>query len=361
MSNAEPRITARLRAAFPGFELKADLDLPARGVTALFGPSGAGKSTLLRCIAGLERTPGAVVRVAGERWQEGDHFVPVHRRRLGFLFQEPRLFGHLDVEGNLRFGQRRATGQPAPRWQRVVELLGLEALLGRRVRNLSLGERQRVAIGRALLSAPRLLLMDEPLASLDPGRKEELLPFIRRLREELALPILYVSHALDEILQIADHLVVLERGRVRACGPLEQVCGDPAAGRHLGALAGAVIETRVAGHDERFALTRLAFPGGELLVPRQPLPEGAPLRLQVLARNVGIALERPAASSILNVLEGRVTEIGAAAPGEATVLVRLDIGVPLLAAISARSLHELGLRPGMAVFALVKAVSLGAA
>lgn len=215
-------LECRFRLDRPAFCLDIDLELPARGVTAIFGPSGSGKTTLLRCVAGLERAPGGWLSVAGEVWQDGHRWVPTHRRSLGFVFQEPSLFPHLSVAGNLRYGQLRGTGERRLCLDGAVELLGLGALLDRRPDQLSGGERQRVAIARALATAPRLLLMDEPLASLDMQRKLEILPYLERLHAELEIPVLYVSHAADEVERLADHLLVLEAGRALASGPLAE-------------------------------------------------------------------------------------------------------------------------------------------
>ena len=227
-------IKARFRLDYPGFALDADLELPGRGVSALFGHSGSGKTTLLRCIAGLERGAGRL-EVKGEVWQDADIFMPTHRRPLGYVFQDARLFAHLDVARNLDYGQRRAGGAPAIERAAIVDLLGLGPLLDRLPARLSGGEQQRVAIARALLTAPRLLLMDEPLASLDLSRKQEILPYLERLRDELEIPMLYVSHAADEVARLADHIVVMQQGRAVAQGPLAATLArlDLAPGREV--------------------------------------------------------------------------------------------------------------------------------
>ena len=359
-------MNARLRARFDlvlgVFRLDVDLDLPGSGVTALFGPSGAGKSTLLRCLAGLERSSSGYLQFGESLWQDEaqGHFLPPHRRPLGYVFQEPRLFEHLTVRANLRFGYKR-TPVEARRleWDQVIGLLDLGHLLERRPQRLSLGEQQRVAIGRALLASPQVLLMDEPLASLDRRRKQEVLPFIRRLHDELDIPIVYVSHSLTEILQITDTLVLMENGRVLASGSLESLSSKLALSAHLGSLAGAVVETRVAAHDEAMGVTTLEFAGGQLFLPLQKVAPGSALRLQILATNVGIALDKPGvATSILNILPATVVEIETPREGSHSVLIKLDMGVPLLASISRRSLHLLQLEAGQKVYALIKAVSL---
>jgi len=360
--NTNAEIKAKFALAFKGFELDVDIQVPARGVIALFGPSGSGKSTVLRCLAGLERAPQGLMRLAGTVWQDENNgvFVPTHQRSLGYVFQEPRLFNHLTVRGNLEFGYKRT---PVPErcieWTQVIELLNLSHLLGRRPQRLSLGEQQRVAIGRALLASPKVLLMDEPLASLDQQRKNEVLPFIRKLHDELDIPVVYVSHSLDEILQITDTLVLMSKGRNVATGSLQQLCGELQLSEYLGDMAGAVIETRINQHEAEFGLSRLMFDGGELYVPLQNAEINTPLRVHVLARNVGISLAKPEVmTSILNMLPATVVEVDVPDVDKHTVQVKLDIGVPLLANISRKSLHNLRLQPGQRVFALIKAVSL---
>jgi len=214
-----------------GFALEVDCEIPGRGITALFGRSGCGKTTLLRCIAGLERIARAQIRFNGDIWQDDTHFIPTHRRSVGYVFQESSLFPHLDVRGNLEFGLRRVpAAQRRIRFDEAVTLLGLEALLKQRAQQLSGGERQRVAIARALLTSPQLLLMDEPLSSLDQTSKAEILPHLERLHDELSIPVLYVSHALGEVMRLADHLVMLDAGRVQAAGPLQEVACHPPLG-----------------------------------------------------------------------------------------------------------------------------------
>ena len=356
------RLQARFQVTFEAFSLDVELDLPAQGITALFGPSGSGKSTVLRCLAGLERSGSGVMQLGDRVWQDELRglFVPPHRRSLGYVFQEPRLFPHLTVAGNLDFGHRRTPlAERRLGWDQVIELLDLHHLLARRPARLSLGEQQRVAIGRALLASPDVLLMDEPLASLDLQRKREVLPFIRKLHDELDIPVIYVSHSLTEILQITDTLVLMRDGRSVATGSLHTLCGELGLSDYLGEMAGAVIETRIVGHDEAFGLSTLRFDGGELLVPQQTAAVGEALRVHVLAKNVGIALARPdVATSFLNVLPATVAAIETPQPGRHTVQIKLDIGVPLLASISRKSLHTLQLRPGQSLYALIKAVSL---
>lgn len=354
-------IRARFRVAFSDFALDVDLHLPGRGVTALFGHSGSGKTTCLRCVAGLERASVAHLEVNGELWQDSERglFVPTHRRALGYVFQEASLFPHLSVRRNLEYGLKRidkATQRVS--WARVIELLGIGHLLERMPGRLSGGERQRVGIARALLTSPRLLLMDEPLAALDLKRKQEILPYLERLHDELDIPVLYVSHSPDEVARLADHVVLLDQGRVVAQGPLQQTLARLDLPTALGEDAGVVIEARVADHDPAYHLTRLVFPGGAVLVARRPEAVGHKLRFRVHARDVSLALSRCEDSSITNVLAATVCEL-AEADTPAHVLVRLDAGgTPLLARITRRSSDHLGLAPGRPVWAQIKAVAL---
>nr|WP_198363366.1 molybdenum ABC transporter ATP-binding protein [Thauera sp. K11] len=352
-------IRARFSVRYPGFALDVDLDLPGRGVTALFGHSGSGKTTCLRCIAGLERASEGRIEINGELWQDSAAgiFVPTHKRSLGYVFQEASLFPHLSVRRNLEYGMRRA-GANKVSWEQAVELLGIGHLLDRMPGHLSGGERQRVGVVRALLTSPRLLLMDEPLAALDLKRKHEILPYFERLHDELDIPVLYVSHSPDEVARLADHVVLLDEGGVVAQGPL----ADTLARLDLPTVftddAGAVVESVVAEHDDRYHLTRLDFPGGSVLVARRPEPLGRRLRFRVNARDVSLALERLDGSSITNLLP--VTVAGVAdADTPAHVLVRLDAqGTPLLARITRRSCDQLGVAPGRPMWAQIKTVAL---
>ncbi|WP_164963023.1 molybdenum ABC transporter ATP-binding protein [Rubrivivax sp. JA1026] len=359
---AEPRapIEARFDVDYPGFRLQADLRLPGRGVTALFGPSGSGKTTLLRAIAGLERHRGRLV-VGGECWQDDARglFVPTHKRPVGVVFQDACLFEHLTVRANLDFGRKRiAAADRRVDFDAAVELMGIAHLLERKPAHLSGGERQRVAVARALLTSPRLLLMDEPLAALDQARKREILPFLEKLHAELDLPILYVSHAPDEVARLADHLVLLDTGRVVAHGPLAELMARLDLPTAQGEDAGVVIDGRVVEHDLHYGLVTIAFPGGRVQVAHGPEPVGRRLRLQVRARDVSVALSASGDSSILNRVAATVV---AEAPADtpAHVLLRLDAGgTPLVARITRLSRDQLGLVPGRPVWAQIKAVAL---
>ena len=346
-----------------GFALDAAFVAPTPGVTALFGPSGCGKSTVLAAVAGLLRPREGRVALDGDAVLDTTRgvFVPPERRRCGVVFQDGRLFPHLSVEANLRFGLRRAPrGAEGPGFDTVVALLGVGHLLARRPAGLSGGEKQRVALGRALLSRPRLLLMDEPLAALDAARRVEVLPFLARLRDAAGLPILYVTHALDEVDALADSLVLLEAGRVVAEGPVEALSVRTdlpvLSGRRD---AGALLACEVLAHDPVRGLTRLTLAGGgELLAPLRPnLPPGRRLRVRVRARDVALATQAPEATSISNIVPSTVTGVEAA--GSAEVFVSLMAGqTPLLSRVSPDAVARLGLRPGLPVFAMVKAIAL---
>jgi molybdate transport system ATP-binding protein len=349
------------RQDFPGFALDVDLQLPGRGVTALFGPSGCGKSTLLRCIAGLNAAPQGRCVVNGEVWQDGAHSLRTHRRPLGYVFQEPALFAHLSVEANLDYGRQRAreAGQRVAR-ERAIELLGIDHLLQRRPAGLSGGERQRIAIARALLTGPQLLLMDEPLAALDLARKNEFMPYLERLTRELDIPVVYVSHAPDEVARLADHIVAMEAGRVVATGPLAEVLSRVDLPIRLGEDAGVVLEGVVVERDVQWHLARVAFPGGCLWVRDGGQDQGATVRIRILARDVSLALSPSADTSLLNSLPVVVDAL-ADESHPALALCRLKVGSgssSLVARLTRRSAAALNLQPGQAVWAQIKAVAL---
>ncbi|MFC4252943.1 molybdenum ABC transporter ATP-binding protein [Sinimarinibacterium flocculans] len=353
-------IRLRMAARRADFSLEVDLDLPGRGITALFGPSGAGKTTCLRALAGLERHAGAYVAVNGEVWQDEarGHFQPVHQRALGYVFQEASLFPHRSVRGNLDYGFRRA-GRPASvDREAIVALLGIGGLLGRYPETLSGGERQRVAIARALLTAPKLLLLDEPLAALDASRKAEILPYLERLHARLEIPAIYVSHTTEEVLRLADHLVLIDAGQVQAQGPLARLLERPDLPGQLGRDPCVVFGAQVLGHDEGDHLSELRFgDDGRLWVTRSSATAGDVLRLRIQARDLSLVRQRPAQSSILNLLQGRVAGCAPFQPGQC--LVGLDVhGLRLLAQITDRSWRQLGLEVGMPVWVQVKAVAV---
>ena len=355
-------IELRYRIERPAFSLDVDLELPLRGITGVFGESGAGKTTLLRCIAGLESAEDGRLQVARETWEDTGRGIalPVQQRNIGYVFQEPRLFDHLSVRANIEYGRKRRAGEGAGDFDHIVGLLGLEDLLERRPQALSGGEAQRVAIARALLCGPRLVLMDEPLASLDRARRDEILPFLERLHAEAEIPIVYVSHNIDEVCRLCDHLVVMGAGRVLASGDLQDVLVQldiPVLG---GDNAGSIIDGVVAGFDNDDELTCLEFSGGRLWVPGRVGAEGAALRLRTQASDISLCRSRPDQSTILNILPA---EIDAIQPGEGpTVLVRLRLGDDrIVARVTRRSIRELGLRQGDSLFAQVKSVAVRAA
>jgi molybdate transport system ATP-binding protein len=351
-------IHASFRLEWPGFCLDVDLNLPLGGVTALFGPSGSGKTTLLRCIAGLERAPQGRLTVAGQIWQDERHWLPTHKRPLGYVFQEASLFSHLTVLGNLNYGRRRISTGGQVSVEHAIELLGIRHLLARKPDRLSGGERQRVAIARALAVNPRLLLMDEPLAALDLKRKQEILPYLDRLHDELKIPVLYVSHAPDEVGRLADYLVVMEAGRAVIDGPLAATLARLDLPIQVGEDIGTIIETTVSEIDHEWHLMRVDFAGGHLWARDSGLSAGRKVRVRVLARDVSLATDQLGHSSIQNVLNGIVDAIGEDDhPGLA--LVRVKVGEAMLVArLTKRSASALALKPGKEVWVQVKSVAL---
>jgi molybdate transport system ATP-binding protein len=352
-------IQARFQLDWPGFSLDVDLALPERGVTALFGHSGSGKTTLLRCIAGLERAPQGRLVVHGDVWQDSGVWLPTHQRPLGYVFQEASLFDHLSVLSNLRYGLRRLPGAGKQGLDQAIELLGIGHLLDRKPARLSGGERSRIGIARALALGPRLLLMDEPLAALDLARKQEILPYLERLHRELDIPVIYVSHAPDEVARLADHIVAMEAGRALASGPLAEVLSRVDLPIRLGEDAGVVLEGVVVERDPAWSLARVAFPGGSLWVRDGGQAQGTTVRIRILARDVSLALSPATDTSLLNSLPVVVDQL-ADDSHPALALCRLRVGTSssLLARLTRRSADALGLQPGQAVWAQIKAVAL---
>jgi molybdate transport system ATP-binding protein len=344
-------IQAQFKLSYPGFTLELDLNLPGQGVTALFGPSGCGKTSVLRCMAGLTRACQGRLSVQGEIWQSDKLFMPTHRRPVGYVFQEANLFEHLNVRKNLEFGQSRVPViSRRVEFAHMVHLLGIEALLARMPQSLSGGERQRVAIARALLTSPRLLLMDEPLAALDIKRKQEILPYLERLHHELDIPVIYVSHAPDEVARLADHIVVMEAGRAVACGPLMETLARVDLPIHLGEDAGVVLDAVVAERDVAWHLARVEFAGGSLWVRDAGHALGQAVRVRILARDVSIALAKSENISIQNCLSASVTQMADDAH-PALTLLRLQVGQsPMLARLTKRAAAELALVPGKSVW-----------
>ena len=343
-----------------GFGLDAAFEC-GEGVTALFGRSGSGKSTLVNAIAGLIRPRKGRVVFDGETLFDSERGIHMRagRRRFGYVFQEGRLFPHLSVRQNLIYSHWFDRGlHSLPDFTHVVELLGIGALLQRRPAQLSGGEKQRVAIGRALLAKPRLLLLDEPLASLDAERKHEILRYLRLLRDETRIPMIYVSHAVEEVLELADQVVLLASGRVVANGSVEEVMGRPDLRPVSGVFeGGAVIETHVIAIDREDGLATLGFDGGTLMVANFDAQAGESVRVRIRAREVSIALEPPRHISIQNILRGTITAIDV--PRGSSVNVTITVGTATLRSrITQRSARQLALAPGMEVYVLIKAVSL---
>ncbi len=348
----------RIRLSLPRdeFRLHVDLELPGAGVTGLFGESGSGKTSLLRCLAGLENVEDGRIEIGGETWLDTEAGLerPPHERSLAYVFQEPRLFPHLSVERNLHYAAKRADSS-AVSFDHVVELLSLGRLLERPATMLSGGEAKRVAIARALLRSPSLLLLDEPLASLDTGKQRELLPYLDRLQGELTIPMIYVSHSIDEITQLSDQLVVLASGEVEAVGPLQEVLLRTDIELLGGAEAGVILETERKDFDNQHKLTRLLFSGGDLWVSADV--SSARPRVRVRANDVSLCRTRPVDSSILNIVPVVVEEI--TADGDASVLIELRAGDDhLLTRITRRSLKDLAITVGDQLFAQIKSVAV---
>jgi molybdate transport system ATP-binding protein len=357
-------IEASLQLQRGGFVLDVRLAIPSRGITALVGPSGCGKTTVLRALAGLERVAGRVA-VDGEVWQDDatGRFVPTYQRSLGYVIQDAALFPHLDVRGNLHYGRKRSDGH-AQRiaLDAVVELLGIGHLLARRASTLSGGERQRVAIARALATGPRLLLMDEPLAALDSARKAEILPYLEQLHRELAMPIVYVTHAMDEAARLADHLVLMHSGAVEAAGPLGELMARTDLSLSRQDEAGVVIDAEVAEHDVQHGLTCIGRHGALLWVGAADARPGERVRARVLARDVSVTRRPPGETSILNVLPVVLESVQRE---RTTALLRLrvsssppELAWTLLARITSKSFDALALQPGDALHAQIKGVAL---
>lgn len=354
-------IQARFKCQLEAFTLDVDLELPGTGLTALFGHSGCGKTTLLRCMAGLQEARGSM-RVNGDVWQsEGEKSSrPVHQRPLAYVFQETSLFPHLSVERNLMYGYKRIPhSERRIAFDQAVQWLGLSHLLRRMPEKLSGGERQRVAIARALLTSPRLLLMDEPLSALDQNSKRDIMPYLEALRDNLAIPMLYVSHSTAEVARLADHIVMMDAGRVVAEGPLQTIMARTDQPFGLEEDAGVILEARVSELDEHWHLCRADFAGGHLwLRADEQLALGKNVRLQVLARDVSLARSQQTDQSIQNLLPAVVDEVAAeVSPG--TSMVRLLAGqTPFLSRLTSRSVHALAIEPGQQFWMQIKSVAI---
>ncbi len=352
-------VTAQFQLDYGAFTLDAELNLPGSGVSVLFGHSGSGKTTLLRCMAGLQRAAQGYLAVNGEVWQDNEHrlFLPPHQRPLGYVFQEANLFPHLTVQGNLHYGLKRAKGSQVILDQ-AIALLSIGHLLTRKPERLSGGERQRVAIARALATNPKLLLMDEPLAALDWARKQEILPFLEKLHSSLAIPIVYVTHAADEVARLADYLVVMAQGRAIASGSLQETLARLDLPVQIGREAGVVLQAAIVEKDQQWQLARAEFPGGALWLRDDGFALGQAIRLRILAQDVSLALTPTQDSSILNSL---FCTIEAFANGEhpAIKLARVAVGESrLLCRLTHRSVQQLGLAVGQSVWAQIKSAAL---
>ena len=353
-------IEATLQWQRPNFCLDVALQLPGRGITALFGPSGCGKTTCLRSIAGLERAQGRVV-VNGQVWQDdaSSQWCPTHQRALGYVFQEASLFPHLSVQGNMAYGlQRTPVARRKVALEQAVALLGIEHLLPRNPATLSGGERQRVAIARALATSPQVLLMDEPLSALDAQRKAEVLPYLEHLQRHLEIPLLYVSHAQDEVARLAQHVVLLQAGRVVFAGNTADAMAQTLHPMAPAAEAASLVQGRIAAYDAQDHLCTVVFEGGRLFISGTAEHRiGDSVRLRVLARDVSVALQSPTGSSILNRVPCTIHAMHADSPGQVLLTLHAHT-TTLLARVSARSVRELGLQPGQAVIAQIKSVAL---
>jgi molybdate transport system ATP-binding protein len=351
----------RLTLARKDFELNVDLALPSTGITVLFGPSGSGKTTLLRCVAGLERPAKGLVRLGSELWQDDTRgvYVPIWQRDLGFVFQEASLFEHLKVQDNLVYGLKRSKKPGAQQaLARAIELLGIGHLLHRDSAHLSGGEKQRVAIARALATQPRLLLLDEPLAALDFARRHDILPWLERMRDELSMPMLYITHSTDEVARLADHLVVLDKGCVKVSGVAQDLLARVEGPAIVGEDAGVVLRGTVVQRDAVWHLAQIEFPGGFLWVRDAGMAIGKPVRLRVLARDISITVHETRDTSIQNHIQGQIEAIADDAhPSQALVRIRCGESI-LLGRVTKRAIDALNVGIGDAIWAQVKSVAV---
>ena len=351
-------IEARYKIKRQDFTLDVDVKIPSKGISAIFGHSGCGKTTLLRAIAGLEICQSGFLQIGNIVWQDNDFFIPPHKRSIGYVFQEASLFAHLNVQKNLQYGLNRIDKKDSKvSLHQAIELLGIAHLLQRKPAQLSGGEQQRVAIARALATSPKLLLMDEPLSALDMMRKQEIMPYLESLHDELNIPILYVSHSPGEIARLADHLIIMEDGKISAAGKVTELFTRLDLPLAHDDKASAIIEAQVAEHDNEFNLTYLDFPGGRFTVSHKPLPINHSIRLRVIARDVSLTLEHQSHTSILNIFPAIIKEISV--ENESQLMVSLSLnGTPLLCRLTRKSASLLDLSIGKSVYAQVKSVAL---
>lgn len=355
-------ITAKFALSRHGktpFAMDVDIQLPATGVTALFGPSGSGKTTLLRCIAGLEKAQTAELSVHGETWQNATEFKPTHKRPIGMVFQDANLFPHLSAQQNLAYAIKRADEPVTQEFiEQVTEIMGISCILDHKPHELSGGEQQRVAIARALLIYPSLLLMDEPLASLDGARKQEILPYLERLKHHVEIPVIYVSHSMEEVARLADHAVLLSEGKVVAQGQLNDVFTRSNLPKQFQDSASAILVGEVSELDRDWQLAKISVSSGELWIPNQELRIEQPLRLRVMASDVSLTLDKVTNSSILNQLPVSIESITNNADGS-TALISLRFGRDkLVAKLTRRSVAELGLHSNQKVWAQIKSAAI---
>lgn len=333
--------------------------IPSTGVTAIFGHSGSGKTSLLRCIAGLEKAEQGQLTVNGISWQDANTFLPTHKRPIGYVFQETSLFPHLNAQKNLNYAIKRADQPVSPEfYQRVIDVMGIEGILKRYPSQLSGGERQRIAIARALLIQPRLLLMDEPLAALDHQRKQEILPYLERLHKSFNIPILYVSHSMDEVARLADHILVLDKGKVVAEGELTEVFSRIDLPQRLEEESGVILNGKVMEKDEQWQLMRVSFSEGHIWLPDSGEALAQEVRIRVLAKDVSLALSNHEDTSIVNRIPVTVTEIKSD-KDTAMSLVRLSMGSEyVVSKLTQKSVHNLKLTLGLNVWAQIKSVAI---
>jgi molybdate transport system ATP-binding protein len=350
-------IECKIKVQLESFMLDANFSIPDRGITVVFGPSGSGKTTLLRAIAGLEKSDKGFLKIGDSVWQKGEDFLATHKRQIGYVFQDAALFDHLDVKGNLNFVIKRAIGLKEDFIESIHNLLEIKTLLNRKTTQLSGGERQRVAIARALLINPKILLLDEPLSALDLKRKNEILPYLDSIHNDLEIPILYVTHSQDEMSRLADHLLLIEDGNIIGSGPVNDMLTRFDMPLSHGGDAVSIIEAEVLKRDSEFNLMHLDFLGGQFIVPDNSFPVQTKVRIRVVARDVSLTKSKQVDTSILNIFPAMVQEI--VNEGEAQVMVRLQIKETiLLACITRKSSYKLRLEKGSEVFVQVKSVAI---
>jgi len=350
-------IECKIKIQLESFMLDANFSIPDRGITVVFGPSGSGKTTLLRAIAGLEKSDDGFLKIGDSVWQKGEDFLASHKRQIGYVFQDAALFDHLDVKGNLNFVVKRAIGLKEDFIESIHNLLEIKTLLNRKTTQLSGGEKQRVAIARALLTNPKILLLDEPLSALDLKRKNEILPYLDSIHNDLEIPILYVTHSQDEMSRLADHLLLIEDGNIIGSGPVNDMLTRFDMPLSHGGDAVSIIEAEVLKRDSEFNLMHLDFLGGQFIVPDNSFPVQTKVRIRVVARDVSLTKSKQVDTSILNIFPAMVQEI--VNEGEAQVMVRLQIkDTILLACITRKSSYKLRLEKGSEVFVQVKSVAI---